>query len=304
MENKSYFGFIRKGLNKTTSLLKTGFVSLFSSDRKKSFEEELELLERVFIEADLGVDFSLFLIEKIKDQVSYKSSDEIREFIKKELLNQFLTVARTIPVGQKPKIILFIGINGSGKTTSIAKLAANLKADGKKVLLAAGDTFRAAAVDQLTIWADRLGIEIVKHKMGADPGAVAHDACEAANARGVDYLLIDTAGRIHNQSALMEELKKVVRVIKNKTGNGSLEILQVLDGNSGQNSFIQAKTFKEAVGLDGLIITKLDGTAKGGIVVTVEKELHVPVKFIGVGEGVEDFIPFSPKQFVEALMEK
>ena len=171
-------------------------------------------------------------------------------------------------------------------------------------MLAAGDTFRAAAVDQLTIWADRLGIEIVKHKMGADPGAVAHDACEAANARGVDYLLIDTAGRIHNQSALMEELKKVVRVIRNKTGNGSLEILQVLDGNSGQNSFIQAKTFKEAVGLDGLIITKLDGTAKGGIVVTVEKELHVPVKFIGVGEGVEDLIPFYPEQFVDALMEK
>lgn len=304
MENKSYFDFIKKGLNKTTSLLKTGFVSFFASDKKKSFEEELEFLERVFIEADLGVDFSFSLIEKINEQVRYKSSDEIREFIKKELSKQFLTVSREIFPEPKPKIILFIGINGSGKTTSIAKIASLLKSNGNKVLLAAGDTFRAAAVDQLTIWAERLNLEIVKHKMGADPGAVAHDACEAAKARGVDYLLIDTAGRIHNQNALMEELKKVVRVIKNKTGNSSLEILQVLDGNSGQNSFIQAKTFKEAVGLDGLIITKLDGTAKGGIVVTVEKELHVPVKFIGVGEGVEDLIPFSPELFVEALMEK
>ena len=302
-EKTGYFGSIKKGLFKTSQLIKSGFVGLFSPDKKKNFEEELENFERILIEADLGAEFSLHLIDEIRMHAAYKSAEELKVFVEKILLTEFMDCDRSLKSGSKPRVLLFSGINGAGKTTSIAKIANMLQRDGKKTMLAAADTFRAAAVDQLSIWAERIGIPIVRHKMGADPGAVAHDACESAKARDIDYVLIDTAGRIHNQNALMEELKKVVRVVKSRVGESSVENLLVLDGNTGQNGFLQAKSFKEAIGIDGIIVTKLDGTAKGGIVALVEKGLSIPVKFIGVGEGMDALVPFSPQAFVKALLE-
>ena len=202
----------------------------------------------------------------------------------------------------RPAVCLFIGVNGVGKTTTIGKVATRLKGEGKKILLCAGDTFRAAAADQLTIWAERAGVDIIKQHEGADPAAVVFDALSAAKARKADMVLVDTAGRLHNKQNLMNELNKISRVIQRELPDASRETLLVLDATTGQNGLIQARQFKESAGLTGVVLTKLDGTAKGGIVVAIAKELGVPVKFIGVGEGVDDLMPFEPENFVEALL--
>ncbi len=296
-----FFKRFKEGLKNTTRSLTGGITSLFSGEKKRLLEEELEHLEQALIEADLGVNLALEIMDALRGQKP-KTADEARHLIREILWKQFLKTPRTLSFQGKPHVFLFAGINGSGKTTSIAKIATLLKAQGKSLLLAAGDTFRAAAVEQLSIWAERLSVPIVKHPMGADPAAVAYDACASAKAKGVDAVLIDTAGRIHNQHALMEELKKVLRVIQKQIPAEHIEILLVLDGNSGQNAFVQAKHFKDAIGIGGLIVTKLDGTAKGGIVVSVERELKIPVKFVGLGEKAEDLLPFVPEDFVDALL--
>ena len=299
--NTSYFKSLKNGLKKTSSFLKNGLKGIIVSDKKRFSDEEIENLEQILIEADLGVDLSMSIIEEIADQ-KWTSETEVLDFMKQRLSREFLTVDRDITHQSfKPNIILFTGINGAGKTTSMSKVATYLQEKGHSVIFAAADTFRAAAIDQLTIWASRLGIPIVKHKMGADPAAVSYDAVESAYAKNIDYVLIDTAGRLHNQNHLMEELKKIIRVIKTKVNPQAIETLLVLDGNAGHNSFIQAKIFQETIGVDGIIITKLDGTAKGGVVVSVEKELKIPVKFIGVGEKQADLLSFNPLNFVDAL---
>ncbi len=297
-----FFKRFKEGLKNTTRSLTHGILSLFSGEKKRLFEEELEHLEQVLIEADLGVNLAIEIMETLRKQKP-KTVDDARHTIREILWKQFLKTPRDLVFSEKPQVFLFVGINGSGKTTSIAKIASLLKAQGKKVMFAAGDTFRAAAVEQLSIWAKRLNVPIVKHPMGTDPAAVAYDACASAKAKDMDALLMDTAGRIHNQHALMEELKKVIRVIQKQIPAEQMEILLVLDGNSGQNAYVQAKSFKEAIGIGGLIVTKLDGTAKGGIVVSVERELKIPVKFVGLGEKLEDLIPFIPEDFVDALLE-
>jgi fused signal recognition particle receptor len=295
-----FFKRFREGLKNTTRAFTRGIASLFSGE-KKTLEEALEHLEQVLIEADLGVNLVMETLESLREKKP-KTADNARHIIRDILCKQFLNTPRTLPFLGKPQVFLFTGINGSGKTTSIAKIANLLKNQGKSVMLAAGDTFRAAAVEQLSIWAERLKLPLIKHPMGTDPGAVAYDACASAKAKGVDAILMDTAGRIHNQHALMEELKKVTRVLQKQIPPEHIETLLILDGNSGQNAFVQAKSFKEAIGINGLIVTKLDGTAKGGIVVSVEKELKIPVKFIGLGEKMEDLLPFIPEDFVDALL--
>jgi fused signal recognition particle receptor len=295
-----FFKRFREGLKNTTRSLTRGIASLFSTE-KKSLEEALEHLEQVLIEADLGVNLVMETLESLREKKP-KTVENARHTIREILCNQFLSTPRNLLFLGKPQVFLFTGINGSGKTTSIAKIANLLKNQGKSVMLAAGDTFRAAAVEQLSIWAERLKLPIVKHPMGTDPAAVAYDACASARAKGVDAVLMDTAGRIHNQQALMEELKKVTRVLQKQVSPEQIETLLILDGNSGQNAFIQAKIFKETIGIGGLIVTKLDGTAKGGIVVSIERELKIPVKFIGLGETMEDLLPFVPEDFVDALL--
>ena len=207
----------------------------------------------------------------------------------------------SLHISTKPSIILVIGVNGVGKTTTIGKLAANLKADGKKVLLGAADTFRAAAIDQLQIWADRAGVEMIRQNEGSDPAAVVFDTIAAGKARGSDVVICDTAGRLHNKKNLMDELSKISRVIHREAPDADLEVLLVLDATTGQNAVMQARTFQEAAGLTGIILTKLDGTAKGGVVIAIKQELQIPIKYVGVGEQLDDLQPFEPKEFVEAL---
>ena len=231
-----------------------------------------------------------------------KSAAEARETLK-DILTGLLSIGGTeLNLESRPAVCLFIGVNGVGKTTTIGKLASRLKSEGKRVLLCAGDTFRAAAADQLTIWSERAGVEIVKQHEGADPAAVVFDALSAAKARRVDVVLVDTAGRLHNKQNLMNELSKISRVIDREAPDASRETLLVLDATTGQNGLIQAKQFMESAGLTGVILTKLDGTAKGGIVVAIARQLGVPVKFVGVGEGVDDLTPFEPAAFVDALL--
>lgn len=296
----SYLKKFQKGLKKTQGLIKSGFAGLFQRDKKVAFSEAIEDLEQVLIESDLGVDLVYDIVDEIKEK-GIMTPEEVKSSIAGHLKKEFLNVSRSLKKTSKPGVILFVGINGAGKTTSISKIARKLINSGDSVLLAAGDTFRAAAVEQLTIWSERLNVGIVKHKMGADAAAVAHDACESAKARDIDHVLVDTAGRLHNQSGLMEELKKIKRVITARIGEDNLETLLVIDGNAGQNSLVQAETFHRDIGLDGIVITKLDGTAKGGVVVSVEKKLGIPVKYIGVGEQWDDLIEFDTDAFIDAL---
>ncbi|MDZ7815426.1 MAG: signal recognition particle-docking protein FtsY [Planctomycetota bacterium] len=231
-----------------------------------------------------------------------RDQEEIMQFLQKEIARELHSNEPGIPEPDgAPVVLLIVGVNGSGKTTTVAKLARILKQNRKKVLLGACDTFRAAATEQLTIWSERVGVPIVRHQEGADPGAVAYDACEAAMARNADYLIIDTAGRLHTKSNLMKELEKIGRVIEKKMPGAKRETLIVLDGTTGMNALQQAKLFNKSIPLDGVIITKLDGTAKGGIAVAVRRELGVPIKFIGIGEGMDDMHPFDPEDFARAL---
>ena len=262
-------------------------------------------LEESLVMADMGAETTMEAVEELKQRCKrnkIKDTDGAKACMK-EILAEILTVGDPrVDMSRTPAVVLFIGVNGVGKTTSIGKLAARWKGEGKRVLLCAGDTFRAAAADQLTIWSERAGVDIIKQHEGADPAAVVYDAMSAAKARGTDVVLVDTAGRLHNKQNLMNELNKISRVIDRECPDASRETLLVLDATTGQNGLIQAKQFGESAGITGIVLTKLDGTAKGGIVIAIAKELGVPVKYVGVGEQVGDLQPFDAKAFVEALL--
>ena len=262
-------------------------------------------LEESLVMADMGAETTMEAVEELKQRCKrnkIKDTDGAKACMK-EILAEILTVGDPrVDMSRTPAVVLFIGVNGVGKTTSIGKLAARWKGEGKRVLLCAGDTFRAAAADQLTIWSERAGVDIIKQHEGADPAAVVYDAMSAAKARKTDVVLVDTAGRLHNKQNLMNELNKISRVIDRECPDSSRETLLVLDATTGQNGLIQAKQFSEAAGITGIVLTKLDGTAKGGIVIAIARELGVPVKFVGVGEGVDDLQPFDPRAFTEALL--
>ena len=261
-------------------------------------------LEESLVMADMGADTTMEAVEELKARCKaqkIKSVEGARACMR-DILAEYLTGDISVNMSSRPAVVLFIGVNGVGKTTSIGKLAARWKGEGKRVLLCAGDTFRAAAADQLTIWSERAGVDIIKQHEGADPAAVVFDAMGAAKARKADVVLVDTAGRLHNKQNLMNELNKISRVIDRECPESSRETLLVLDATTGQNGLIQAKQFSEAAGITGIVLTKLDGTAKGGIVIAIAKELGVPVKFVGVGEGVDDLRPFDAREFTEALL--
>ena len=262
-------------------------------------------LEEALILADVGMDTAVDAVAQLKKRAYAKlltHEEDVKNALRDILAEKLSVGDPALDLSTRPSVALIIGVNGVGKTTSIGKLAHQLKQAGNRVLLAAGDTFRAAAADQLAIWADRAQVEIVRHEEGSDPAAVVFDAMNAARARRVDVVLVDTAGRLHNKQNLMNELNKIRRVIDREGEKSSKEVLLVLDATTGQNGLIQAKQFKEAAGITGIVLTKLDGSAKGGIVIAIAQELQVPVKFIGVGEGIDDLMPFEAEKFVEALV--
>ena len=289
-------GFFDK-LKKITTNLFSGF-----TEADEAFFEELE---ETLILADLGMNTALEAVEQLRQRVrkeKLRDQEEVKSALR-EILAEMISVGdASLDLSTTPSVVLFIGVNGVGKTTSIGKVAHQLKNEGKRVLLCAADTFRAAAADQLEIWAERAGCELVRQHEGADPGAVLFDALQAAKARNVDVVLCDTAGRLHNKANLMAELTKLSRIIDRECPGAARETLLVLDATTGQNGLIQAKQFQEAAGLTGIILTKLDGTAKGGIVVAIAKELGIPVKLVGMGEGLEDLKPFDAKEYVEAVI--
>ena len=270
-------------------------------------EELLEDLEEVLITADVGVNTTMEMIDQLRDVIKTKKITnpmDVREELKIIVENILTNENATLDIEKSPTIIMMVGVNGVGKTTTIGKLANRYRKEGKKVLLAAGDTFRAAAIDQLEVWSNRSNVELIKHQEGADPGAVIFDAVKAAKARNVDVLICDTAGRLHNKSNLMNELGKVFKIVDREYPQAHKEVLLVVDATTGQNAVVQAKAFKEVADITGLVLTKLDGTAKGGVVLAVKSEVDVPVKLIGVGEGVEDLQDFDAKAFSEALFGK
>jgi fused signal recognition particle receptor len=296
---------LKGALKKTVQVLNTDVRTLFVPGRQINDEFLTEIEERL-IQADMGVNNVEKIITAIRDRWrlgKIRNADEALGVMREQLLANWPPADRELksaPSG--PTVILVAGINGAGKTTSIAKLAWLLKNQmNKKVMVCASDTFRAAAVDQLTIWADRLGVEIIKHKMGADPAAVAFDACEAAKARGADVLIVDTAGRLHTQDNLMRELIKIRDVVARRIEGAPHEVLLVLDATSGQNAIQQAKMFGQAINVTGIILAKLDGTAKGGVVIAIREQLNIPVKFVGLGEKPEDIESFEPTRFIKAL---
>lgn len=299
-----FFNKIKEGLSKTRKAMATTLGSVFSgfSNLDDEFYDELE---ESLILADLGVETAgkaVAALRKRAKENRLKEPEEARQALK-DILVEMLTVGDTaLNLGTKPSVILVIGVNGVGKTTTIGKLAKQLTGQGKKVLLCAGDTFRAAAADQLEIWAGRAGADIVRQHEGADPAAVVYDGIQAAKARGADVILCDTAGRLHNKANLMNELNKISRIIQRELPEADKEVLLVLDATTGQNGLIQAKEFKEIAGVTAIALTKLDGTAKGGIVIAVADALQIPVKFIGVGEKADDLMPFDARDFVNALL--
>ena len=272
---------------------------------EKLDDEFFDNLEESLILADVGVNIAAESVNSLRNAVfSYdmKDPEQVKAELRKILLQKLSVGEAALDTAKSPTVILVIGVNGVGKTTSIGKLANRLKGEGKKVLLCAADTFRAAAADQLEIWAKRADVPIVRQHEGADPGAVLFDALQAAKARNIDVVLCDTAGRLHNKQNLMNELAKLRKIIDRECPDSSCETLLVLDATTGQNGLIQARTFKETAGLTGIILTKLDGTAKGGIVIAIAQELGVPVKFVGVGEGIDDLKPFDPAEFVQGMV--
>ena len=295
-----YFRRLKDQLSKTRKTFSVGFDKIFAG-KKRVDDDLLEELEELLITSDIGVETALTLIEKISSS-KITAVDQIRSLLKDEILS-ILQPPESTPEKSvsSPRVIMVVGVNGTGKTTTIGKLAAKATASGKKVLIAAADTFRAAAIEQLMIWAERAKADIVKHKEMADPAAVAFDAVEAASARGADMVLIDTAGRLHTKVNLMEELKKIKRTISKKIPDAPHEILLILDATTGQNALSQAQLFNDALGITALALTKLDGTAKGGIVISICNTMKIPLKYIGIGEKIEDLQKFDATQFVEAL---
>lgn len=300
-----FFDKLKSGLSKTRDSISTQINNVFSTF--VAVDEDLfEELEEALIMADIGVETSTYIIDELRSRVKHnfiKDAGEVREELIKIITEILCGQDSKIKMGTPLTVILVIGVNGVGKTTSIGKIASRYKADGKRVMLAAADTFRAAAIDQLDVWAKRADCEIIKHQENSDPSAVIFDACNAAKARGVDVLICDTAGRLHNKKNLMAELEKINRVISKELPDATRETLLVLDATTGQNAVSQAKLFSEAADITGIVLTKLDGTAKGGIVIALSKEQNLPVKFVGVGEGIDDLQEFSPSDFARALFE-
>lgn len=296
-----FFAKIKKGLSKTRNVF-SGVVGLFTGEHRvdKSF---LVKLEEQLLLADVGLHASTEIVERVRQAYLDKQvGEDVKAFVKQQLREQLHDpVAGIVYAASGPTVVMIAGVNGSGKTTSIAKLANRLKNEGKKVLVAACDTFRAAAVEQLTVWCERIGCDIVKQQQGSDPAAVAHDACERAKARQYDVLIVDTAGRLHTQTNLMRELEKIHRIVAKQIPEAPHEVLLVLDASTGQNAVMQAEQFTKTVKCTGIILTKLDGTAKGGAVFAIKNKVGLPVKFIGVGEQIDDMDPFNPDEFVEAL---
>ena len=299
-----FFDKIKAGLTKTRDALSNTLGSVFSgfSEIDDDFYDELE---ECLILADLGMDTAMKATDRLRKTVReqhLKTTEEAKAALKKILVEMLNVGATELNLDGKPSVILVIGVNGVGKTTTIGKIATRLVSEGKKVLLVAGDTFRAAAADQLEIWAERSGAAIVRQHEGADPAAVVFDGIQAARARDVDVIIIDTAGRLHNKQNLMNELGKISRIVERELPNASREVLLVLDGTTGQNGLIQAKEFSKIAGVTSIALTKLDGTAKGGIVIAVADTLQIPVKFVGVGEKADDLMPFEAEGFVDALL--
>jgi fused signal recognition particle receptor len=299
-----FFDRLKEGLSKT----KKGFVekveSIFTG--RAVDEETLEELEETLIMSDVGGKNAAEIVRHMKekaDRGELKEAGSVKAFLKKEMISMLGRPQPLVIFGEKPFVILAVGVNGVGKTTTIGKLASRFRNEGHTVILAAGDTFRAAAIEQLEIWAQRSGVQLVKHQSGSDPSAVVFDAIEAGKARGIDVVIIDTAGRLHTKSPLMEELKKVKRVCGKAMAGAPHEVLLVVDATNGQNAMRQAEMFNDTIGVTGIALTKLDGTAKGGIVFAIKKELNIPVKLIGVGEGLDDLQDFVPEEFVRALFE-
>ena len=298
------FNNLKSGLTKTRNALTDKINEALNL--AVSIDDDLyEELEEILIMADIGMDTTMEIIEKLKDKIRKEKINDV-ELVRPALKS---VIAEMMKAGSEnendtnaeKEVILVIGVNGVGKTTSIGKLAAMNKAEGKKVLLAAADTFRAGAIDQLVVWSERAKVDIVKHGEGSDPAAVVFDAINASKSRGVDLLICDTAGRLHNKKNLMDELGKINRIIDRELSDAHKETLLVLDGTTGQNAVIQAKQFMDVCPIDGIILTKLDGTAKGGVVISIKNTLNIPVKYIGVGEGIDDLQAFDPESFVEAL---
>lgn len=300
-----FFDKLKQGLSKTKQSFNDKVNNVFSAFRKVD-EELLEELEEALIMSDVGVETSTKIINKLRDRIkkqNLKEAEEVKQALREEIQNIFDEVDNSLHLDTKPSVILVVGVNGVGKTTSIGKIANRLKQDGKKVVIAAADTFRAAAVEQLEIWANRAGCPIVKKEEGSDPASVVYEAIKKTKEENADVLICDTAGRLHNKKYLMDELEKIKRVIDKELLDASKEILLVLDATTGQNAILQVQAFKETVDITGLVLTKLDGTAKGGVVIGITNENHMPVKFIGVGEQIDDMEVFNSEDFVKAIIE-
>ena len=297
---KNLFERLKSGLAKTHNSIVNKIESFFSSTASR--EGLTEVLEETLITSDIGVKTSWLIINSIKDGLKGYNADELKACLREAIFNILKDCQKPLEINTKPFIIMVLGVNGVGKTTTIGKLASRFASEGKKVLLGAGDTFRAAAIEQLEIWARKTGCDIIKQEQGGDPAAVAFDAVKAAVARDVDIVILDTAGRLHTKVNLMEELKKVKRVIAREIPGAPHEALLVLDASTGQNAVNQARMFNETAGVTGIVLTKLDGTAKGGIIVAIANELKIPIRFVGVGEGIEDLREFDAREFVEAMI--
>ena len=299
-----FFEKLKNGLKSTKDALAskiTGVINSFTKIDEDFFEE----LEETLILSDIGAVTSANICEALRKEVKATGTtdpNEVKGLLKK-IISGILDGDNELILDTKPTVILVIGVNGAGKTTTIGKLAYNLKNSGKKVVVAAADTFRAAAIEQLEVWTDRAGVDIIKHAEGSDPAAVVFDAVKAGIARDADVIICDTAGRLHNKKNLMDELKKIARIVNNNAPDSRVETLLVLDATTGQNAVNQARLFKETADITGIILTKLDGTAKGGIIIPIKEELGIPVKLVGVGEKIDDLQPFIPKDYVEALFE-
>ncbi len=300
----SFFEKLKRGLQKTKNAIFKPFSDLFKSLRRVD-EDLIEELEEILICADVGAYTTEMILDRLRDEIKenkIKDSDDVKVALK-EIMLEMIGEGGDIPFNDEMTVILIIGVNGVGKTTTIGKIASSLKRNKKKVVVAAADTFRAAAIDQLNVWTDRAGVDLIKHTEGSDPAAVVFDAINAAKKRNADALIIDTAGRLHNKKNLMNELAKIDRVITRELPNANRETLLVLDSTTGQNAVNQAKEFKNAANITGLVLTKLDGTAKGGIVFSIKNELNIPVKYIGVGEQIDDMEKFDANDFINALFE-
>ncbi|MEG1459102.1 MAG: signal recognition particle-docking protein FtsY [Acetivibrio sp.] len=305
-EKKGFFGRLVSGLSKTRDSIVSGIDSIFNgfSNIDEDFYEELE---EILIMADLGINTTMSIIEDLRFKVkenNIKEPKECKKFLIESIKNQMRLEEDAYAFENKKSVVLLIGVNGVGKTTSVGKLAGQLKESGKKVMVAAGDTFRAGAIEQLREWANRAGVELISQQEGSDPAAVVYDAVTAAKSRNTDILICDTAGRLHNKKNLMEELRKINRIIEREYPEAYRETLVVLDGTTGQNALAQAKQFNEVAEITGIVLTKLDGTAKGGIAIAIQSELGIPVKYIGIGESIEDLQKFNADEFVNALFDE